>query len=443
MKLIEKFNTILFSIIIPIYNSEKTLNNCVKSISMQKFSKLEIILINDCSSDASKKICNSLKKKHKNVKVLNNKKNIGVSASRNRGIKEAKGDFLIFLDSDDLLIKDCLKSICKIAEKNLNSDLIIAKKFVTLSMPNTFITHNVFKNINLNKKNINDPINLFIKEQQIYGNIFIFVINRKFLIKKNIYFIPNINFGEDQEFVIKILCFCNKYILYNKSFYCYSSGTGNLSNSMSFNTSLSCLKVINSLSCLMKSKSLSSVKKNYIIKIINKVLNQFIPRLIFVKKNEVCKISKYIISKKNNFDLIKSHFKGNKIFSSLKDNNYTTQDLLLYRKKVANNLLYSLRGKLKKFNHVYIFCYNYNGIAISKILKESGHNVKGFLDNNKLILNKKILGLKVKNPSVLKNKIPKYKSNLLIIISNQFAANIKSISTQLKLMGIKEKKIVY
>ena len=85
----------------------------------------------------------------------------------------------------------------------------------------------------------------------------------------------------------------------------------------------------------------------------------------------------------------------------------------------------------------------YLGFPLALKLLESGHNVKGFLDNNKLLLNKKILGLKVKNPSVLKNKIPKYKSNLLIIISNQFAANIKSISTQLKLMGIKEKKIFY
>ena len=266
MKLPKRFSNILFSIIVPIHNAEKTLNHCAKSILKQNFSKIEIILINDFSSDASKKICNSFKKKYKNIKVLNNKKKLGVSISRNKGIRKAKGDFLIFLDSDDFLIKNCLIDISKIIEKRYKSDLIIAKKFVTLSMSNTFIMHKVFRNINLNGNNTKNPIHHFIREKQIYGNIFIFIISRKFLIEKKIYFMPKVNFGEDQEFVAKILCFCSKYILYNKSFYCYSSGVGNLSNSMSLNTALSCLKVVNNLKKMDKLNSLSIIKRRYIKK---------------------------------------------------------------------------------------------------------------------------------------------------------------------------------
>jgi len=439
----KSFNNIIFSVIVPIYNSEKTLNRCIDSVLKQKFLQSEIILVNDNSNSKCRKICYSYSKKFNKIKVFNNKKRYGVSVSRNKGIKEAKGIFLIFLDSDDFLLEGCLYNLNKIVEKNIKLDLIIAKEFISQSMSRKFNTHHVFKGRNLDIQSKNQIINKLFKSKNIYGNVYNYIVSRNFLVKKKIYFIPTVNFAEDQEFVIRILFYCKKFKFYNNSFYCYSSGAGNLSNSMSLNSATSCLKVVNSLTCLMKSKSLSNIKKNYIIKIINKVLNQFIPRLIFAKTNEVHKISKYIISKKNNLNLIKSCFKGNKNFSSLKNNNYTTQDLLIYRKKVANNLLYSLRGKLKKFYHIYIFCYNYNGIAISKILKENGYKVKGFLDNNKLILNNKILGLKVQNPSVLKNKIPKYKSNLLIIISNQFAKNIRSIRTQLKLMGIKEKKIVY
>ena len=152
MKLSNNFNNILFSIIIPIHNAEKTLNRCISSISKQNFSKLEIVLINDGSNDRSKKICNSFKRRFKNIKVFNHRKKLGVSVSRNKGIKEAKGVYLIFLDSDDFLLNGCLNKLGKLVEKNVYSDLIIASKFIALSMSNTFITHKVFKNTNFNEK---------------------------------------------------------------------------------------------------------------------------------------------------------------------------------------------------------------------------------------------------------------------------------------------------
>ena len=92
--------------------------------------KIEIILINDGSTDKSKKTCNSFKRKFKGIKIFNHRKKLGVSASRNKGIKEAKGDFLIFLDSDDFLLNGCLNKLSNLVKKNTFSDLIIAKKFI-------------------------------------------------------------------------------------------------------------------------------------------------------------------------------------------------------------------------------------------------------------------------------------------------------------------------
>ena len=99
---------ILFSIIIPVYNSEKYVSSSVKSILKQSFSKnrYEIILINDCSNDNSKLIIENLKKKFKFIKVINNKKNYKVSYCRNIGLKKAKGKYILFLDSDDELKKN-------------------------------------------------------------------------------------------------------------------------------------------------------------------------------------------------------------------------------------------------------------------------------------------------------------------------------------------------
>lgn len=108
----------MISIIIPVYNSEKYLNNCIKSIINQTYKDLDIILINDGSKDDSLKICNKYKKLDKRVRVFN-KDNSGVSDTRNYGIKEAKGNYIMFIDSDDYIDKDYVKNLIENFEKGL------------------------------------------------------------------------------------------------------------------------------------------------------------------------------------------------------------------------------------------------------------------------------------------------------------------------------------
>ena len=106
----------LFSVIIPVFNAEKYLSKCIKSVINQKNNKTEIILIDDCSTDDSLKICNSFKK-NSLVNIIRHKKNLGVSISRNDGILAAKGKYVLFLDSDDWLYPGSLKKIEKLIKK--------------------------------------------------------------------------------------------------------------------------------------------------------------------------------------------------------------------------------------------------------------------------------------------------------------------------------------
>lgn len=90
------------SIIVPIFNSEKYLNKCIDSIINQSLKEIEIILINDGSKDNSELICNNYAKKDNRIRVIS-KKNEGVSSARNCGLKMAKGEYVLFVDSDDWL----------------------------------------------------------------------------------------------------------------------------------------------------------------------------------------------------------------------------------------------------------------------------------------------------------------------------------------------------
>ena len=92
------------SIIIPIYNVESYIANCLHSVFNQTYKDLEIILVDDCGTDKSMNIAMESINKYKSsfyIKVIHHKENKGLSAARNSGIKEATGDYIYFLDSDD------------------------------------------------------------------------------------------------------------------------------------------------------------------------------------------------------------------------------------------------------------------------------------------------------------------------------------------------------
>lgn len=97
----------VFSIIVPVYNTEKYVKRCLDSIMNQTFTDFEVIIVNDGSTDDSKDIIAKYP-----YKVIN-QKNQGLSMARNNGVKEATGDYLIFLDSDDYIEKNLLKEITK------------------------------------------------------------------------------------------------------------------------------------------------------------------------------------------------------------------------------------------------------------------------------------------------------------------------------------------
>ena len=112
------------SVIIPMFNCEKTIKSTLRSVQYQNLSKIEIILINDFSSDSTSKIIKKIIKRDKRIKLINNKKNMGTLYSRCIGVLMAKGEYIFGLDNDDLYFdSDVLDYIYK-KGKNDNLDII-------------------------------------------------------------------------------------------------------------------------------------------------------------------------------------------------------------------------------------------------------------------------------------------------------------------------------
>lgn len=117
--------SIVISIIVPVYNAEKYLSQCINSILAQEFSNFELLLINDGSHDNSGKICDEYAQKDERIRVFH-KKNGGVSSARNLGLDNAKGEWVSFIDADDIVSPDFL-SIHTSGEKGID---VIQKSFV-------------------------------------------------------------------------------------------------------------------------------------------------------------------------------------------------------------------------------------------------------------------------------------------------------------------------
>lgn len=107
----------MVSIIVPVYNGEKTLDRCVNSILCQTYKNIELILVNDGSEDNTKNICDGYVLKDERVKVIH-KKNGGVSSARNVGLKVAKGKYIQFVDSDDYIDLNMTETLVDSIVKN-------------------------------------------------------------------------------------------------------------------------------------------------------------------------------------------------------------------------------------------------------------------------------------------------------------------------------------
>ncbi len=174
----------LISFIVTVYNKEQFINRCLKSLNeLNKFkefkNKFEILAVNDCSSDSSFEKLQSWETKISNLRLINNKKNIGVSKSRNLGIAKSRAKYLFFIDADDHIISKNFKQIIR-DKKIFKEDLLI---FYNTILVNKFLTIPKIKKTQ--SKSIFGSIENTTNSTR--WNVWKFLFSREFLLKKKFF----------------------------------------------------------------------------------------------------------------------------------------------------------------------------------------------------------------------------------------------------------------
>lgn len=317
------------SIIVPTYNNEKYLVRCLDSLFNQDYKDIEVVVVNDGSSDDSLKILNQYNDKYSNM-LLINQENSGVSTARNNGIKAATGEYLMFVDGDDWIELDMISSMMKYME-NYNAD-VVKCGYIKDDLVNPKIVKIVNK-LEIYESNFKyDLYDNIIKSYNF--NSACCQIFKKNLIKN--YFNKDIKMGEDLLFNLDIFTNCKMLIALPNCYYHYFD---NLNSATTITSLDKVIKRCDDTVYVYNSFHNYKDKWQYLN---DKEISYRVIKELNIKLVQLYKIKN--LSKKDRIDILKKYFNNETII-----NNCQNLKILSIFKHMNKNSIFIYLIKRKKY----------------------------------------------------------------------------------------------
>ena len=222
------------SVIIPLYNAKNYICGCVDSILDQTLDNVEVIIVNDCSTDGGMELCRETYGANPRVRLLDQEKNQGPAAARNRGIREARGEYIAFADSDDAILRDAYKKMY-VAAKITDADVLHAMGVVypvvedmpdrlTDLKPDQLLRGTADPTSKIDRLTVLDgDLDKRLDEWIGYHymwNIWNKLFKKSFLLENNLFF-HDMRLAEDQIFCFSALFRAARYVVLPGSWYIY------------------------------------------------------------------------------------------------------------------------------------------------------------------------------------------------------------------------------
>lgn len=217
----------LLSIIVPVYQVEKYLKTCIKSMLNCHGFSYEIILVVKTSSDKSEHIANEIQKEYSDRVRVVTQDGDGLSNARNVGLRYAKGEYVVFFDSDDYIDAAAFSDLMKSLENRMLVDAVISDYYIVgnsdnISQVDTIEGEDLIYD--------NGYLEVFLKKRRNYWNAWQYVLRRNFLLENKLLFLEGV-YSEDIEFATGVILTAKKFAFYGKPYYYYRIGReGSLAN---------------------------------------------------------------------------------------------------------------------------------------------------------------------------------------------------------------------
>lgn len=224
----------IISIVVPLYNCERFIPRLAKSLLPQLSKEVELILVNDGSTDKTPQMCDELANKHKYVRVVH-KKNGGLSSARNAGIDASMGKYISFVDGDDIMENGAYEKLLTVIKTWAPDMIDFGWKYISSTGEEKKNFHGIIKNILLDKQYVQEyiiPPLINLKKDDVH-NIFPFscmkIFKRDILFRYNLRFDETRRIWEDQPFVVSYLKHVKSCYCLDDCLYCYMDTPGSLS----------------------------------------------------------------------------------------------------------------------------------------------------------------------------------------------------------------------
>ena len=204
----------MISVVIPVYNVEKYITDCLESIVSQTFSEWEVVMVNDGSSDRSLEICKRFCERDGRFRVLE-QENRGVSAARNTGIDACRGEYIFFMDADDTILPNTFEALNTVLYET-KADMV---SFQFQKIVDESEIHQVSQTGKMQVITAYEAVRLFLQEQQIGISMCTKLVKRS--VVQNIKFEEGRASNEDKFFLFETLLSLNKVVLLQEPYYCY------------------------------------------------------------------------------------------------------------------------------------------------------------------------------------------------------------------------------
>lgn len=206
----------MYSIIVPVYNVENYLDRCIESIVNQTYRDIEIILVDDGSDDASPEMCDRFEKLDERIRVIH-QENGGLSSARNAGVSSARGDYIMFVDSDDYIDVDICERLSKYTSNNY--DVIIGSAYFEDENKKECTIKGI-KKYEKSELSGREFLLCALKNSELFAPVWLNIYNRRFLINEDLSFRIGI-LHEDEEFTPRVMLHAKSVIVSGEVFYHY------------------------------------------------------------------------------------------------------------------------------------------------------------------------------------------------------------------------------